>query len=123
MIQPVLVRIAANIEERREASRRARYSDASIRLSRFDGHDRSAAMTAHIIDGAAIAKSMESGVAEAIARLGFSPGLVAVRVGNDPASEVYVRSKAKKARELGLSGVELIFPETLSEADLLAEIA
>src|SRR5207253_1778260 len=74
----------------------------SIRLSRFDGQDRSAAMTAHIIDGAAIAKSIESGVAEAIARLGFSPGLVAVRVGNDPASEVYVRSKAKKARELGL---------------------
>ena len=47
---------------------------------------------------------------------------MAVRVGNDPASEVYVRNKAKKARELGLRGDERIFPETLSEADLLAEV-
>jgi methylenetetrahydrofolate dehydrogenase (NADP+)/methenyltetrahydrofolate cyclohydrolase len=50
------------------------------------------------------------------------PGLVAVRVGNDPASEIYVRNKAKKARELGLEGNELVFPETMSEAELLAEV-
>jgi len=47
---------------------------------------------------------------------------VAVRVGSDPASEVYVRNKAKKARELGLEGTELIHPETMSEAELLAEV-
>jgi methylenetetrahydrofolate dehydrogenase (NADP+)/methenyltetrahydrofolate cyclohydrolase len=47
---------------------------------------------------------------------------VAVRVGSDPASEVYVRNKAKKARELGLEGTELIFPESMSEAELLAEV-
>ena len=47
---------------------------------------------------------------------------MAVRVGNDPASEVYVRNKAKKARELGLEGTELIHPESMSEADLLAEV-
>ena len=79
-------------------------------------------MTAQLIDGKAVAKTIEAEVAEAIARLGFSPGLVAVRVGNDPASEVYVRSKAKKARELGLRGDELILPESTSEADLLAHI-
>jgi len=40
----------------------------------------------------------------------------------DPASEIYVRSKAKKARELGLRGDELILPESTSEAELLAEV-
>lgn len=75
-----------------------------------------------IIDGKAVARQIEAEVAGEIARLGLSPGLVAVRVGSDPASEVYVRNKAKKARELGLRGTELVFPETLSEADLLAEV-
>lgn len=79
-------------------------------------------MTARLIDGKAVAKTIEAEVAEAIARLAFPPGLVAVRVGNDPASEVYVRSKAKKARELGLRGDELILPESTSEGDLLAQI-
>lgn len=79
-------------------------------------------MTARIIDGKAVAKTIEIEVARAIARLGIAPGLVAVRVGNDPASEVYVRSKAKKARELGLRGDELILPESTSDAELLAHI-
>lgn len=79
-------------------------------------------MTAQIIDGKAIAKTIEAEVVQAIARLGIAPGLVAVRVGNDPASEVYVRSKAKKARELGLHGDELILPESTSEAELLAHV-
>src|SRR2546423_15209039 len=79
-------------------------------------------MTAALIEGKAVAKTIETEVAAAISRLGFAPGLVAVRVGNDPASEVYVRSKAKKARELGLRGDELILPESTSEAELLAHI-
>jgi len=79
-------------------------------------------MTARMIDGKSVAQSVETGVADAIARLGFRPGLVAVRVGNDPASEIYVRNKAKKARELGLEGTELVFPDSMSEADLLAEV-
>ena len=79
-------------------------------------------MTAHLIDGKTLAGAIEAEVADAIARLGFAPGLVAVRVGDDPASEVYVRSKAKKARELGLHGDELILPESTSEAELLAHI-
>ena len=80
-------------------------------------------MTAQIIDGKAVAKAVEAEVSAAIARLSFRPALVAVRVGNDPASEIYVRSKAKKAEELGLRGHEAIFPDSMSEADLLAEIA
>jgi methylenetetrahydrofolate dehydrogenase (NADP+)/methenyltetrahydrofolate cyclohydrolase len=81
------------------------------------------AMAAQLIDGKAVAKVLEAEVAAEIARLGIRPGLVAVRVGNDPASEIYVRNKAKKARELGLEGTELVFPETMSESELLAEVA
>ena len=66
---------------------------------------------ARIIDGKAVARHIEEDVAAEISRLGFRPGLVAVRVGNDPASEVYVRSKAKKAEELGLRGEQRIFGE------------
>ena len=79
-------------------------------------------MTARLIDGKKIAQETEAEVAASIERLGFAPGLVAVRVGNDPASEIYVRNKAKKARELGLEGTELIFPESMSEGELLAEV-
>ena len=81
-----------------------------------------AAVTASIIDGKAVARAVEQEVAAAISRLGFRPALVAVRVGSDPASEIYVRNKAKKARELGLEGTELIFDESMSERELLAEI-
>jgi methylenetetrahydrofolate dehydrogenase (NADP+) / methenyltetrahydrofolate cyclohydrolase len=79
-------------------------------------------MSARLIDGKAVAQQTETEVAEAISRLGVRPGLVAVRVGNDPASEIYVRNKAKKARELGLEGTELVFAESMSEGELLAEI-
>jgi methylenetetrahydrofolate dehydrogenase (NADP+)/methenyltetrahydrofolate cyclohydrolase len=79
-------------------------------------------VTARIIDGKAVARDVETEVASAIANAGYRPGLVAVRVGNDPASEIYVRNKAKKARELGLEGTELVFPETMTEAGLLGEV-
>src|SRR5664279_3999682 len=79
-------------------------------------------MPAHLLDGKVIAKVIEAEVAQAILRLGIAPGLVAVRAGNDPASEVYVRNKAKKARELGLRGDELILPESTSERELLAHV-
>ena len=82
----------------------------------------SARVTARLIDGKAVAQQIEQEVIAGIARLGIRPGLVAVRVGNDPASEIYVRNKAKKARELGLEGRELVFPATMSETELLAEV-
>ncbi|HEY2324074.1 MAG TPA: bifunctional 5,10-methylenetetrahydrofolate dehydrogenase/5,10-methenyltetrahydrofolate cyclohydrolase [Thermoanaerobaculia bacterium] len=79
-------------------------------------------MSATLIDGKAIAREIETEVTAALSRLSFAPGLAAVRVGNDPASEIYVRSKAKKAQELGLRGSEHVFPVTMTEAELLAEI-
>jgi methylenetetrahydrofolate dehydrogenase (NADP+) / methenyltetrahydrofolate cyclohydrolase len=80
-------------------------------------------VSANIIDGKAVARQIEAAVVAEIQRLGYAPGLTAVRVGNDPASEVYVRNKAKKADELGLRGTQRIFPAELGEADLLAEVA
>ena len=79
-------------------------------------------MPAHLIDGKIVAQQVEKEVAASIARLGFRPVLVVLRVGNDPASEIYVRNKARKAEELGLRGHENVFPETLPESELLAEI-
>lgn len=75
-----------------------------------------------IIDGKAVAQQVEAEVRDALAKLPYKPGLVAVRVGNDPASEVYVRNKARKAEELGLRGTERIFDASMAEKDLLAEI-
>lgn len=102
----------------------ARISAAATSLARFRAGVviEPAAVSARIIDGKAVALQIEAEVEAAIERLDFSPGLAAVRVGNDPASEIYVRNKAKKARELGLVGTELVFPETMSEDDLLTEI-
>ena len=79
-------------------------------------------MPADIIDGKKIASAVEQEVREALGKLPFKPGLVAVRVGNDPASEVYVRNKARKAKELGLAGAELVFDGSMHEHELLVEI-
>ena len=79
-------------------------------------------MPANIIDGKQVAREVEAGVSAAIAGLGYRPGLTAVRVGNDPASEIYVRNKAKKAEELGLRGAQRTLPESTSEGELLGEV-
>jgi methylenetetrahydrofolate dehydrogenase (NADP+)/methenyltetrahydrofolate cyclohydrolase len=80
------------------------------------------AMSGQLIDGRKVAAEVEAEVRQELATLGFSPNLIVIRVGNDPASEVYVRNKARKAKELGLRGEELIFPETMTEAALLSAI-
>ena len=79
-------------------------------------------MSAEIIDGKKIASTVEEEVRTALGKLPFKPGLVAVRVGSDPASEVYVRNKARKAKELGLAGAELVFDAAMHEHQLLDEI-
>jgi methylenetetrahydrofolate dehydrogenase (NADP+)/methenyltetrahydrofolate cyclohydrolase len=77
-----------------------------------------------IIDGKAIAAKVRAEVAlqvkEIQARAGVTPGLALIRVGNDPASEVYVRGKAKACQETGMAGFERILPETTPAAELLA---
>lgn len=79
-------------------------------------------MSARVIDGKAVAREVENEVIAGLALLSYRPGLVALRVGNDPASEIYVRAKAKKAEELGLRGEQRVLRESLSEAELLDQV-
>src|SRR5215813_2580346 len=83
-------------------------------------------MTARIIDGKAIAAELRAHVAEEVARVkreyALTPGLAVVLVGNDPASEVYVRSKHTQTQAAGMASFEHKLPENVSQADLLALI-
>lgn len=83
-------------------------------------------MTATVIDGKAFAAKVRGQVAEHVARLkeenGITPGLAVVLVGEDPASQVYVRSKGKQTVEVGMNSYEHKLDAESSEADLLALI-
>jgi methylenetetrahydrofolate dehydrogenase (NADP+)/methenyltetrahydrofolate cyclohydrolase len=80
-------------------------------------------MTARILDGKALGARLRAGLATRIATLPFKPGLRVVRVGDDPASGVYVRNKDRAAAEAGFDSATLHLPESTTEAALLAEIA
>lgn len=83
-------------------------------------------MTAKIIDGKAFAANVRGQVATHIANLKrdhqITPGLAVVLVGEDPASEVYVRSKGKKTLEAGMKSVEEKLPADTSQDTLLSII-
>ena len=82
-------------------------------------------MTAQTIDGNALSKQLRLEVARRAATLrarGVTPGLAVVLVGDNPASQVYVRNKVKACQDNGLYSVFDKFPATLSEADLLARV-
>jgi methylenetetrahydrofolate dehydrogenase (NADP+)/methenyltetrahydrofolate cyclohydrolase len=82
-------------------------------------------MTARIIDGVALAKTIRAEVAAEVGKMkgsGRRPGLAAVLVGEDPASAVYVRSKGKACEEAGMHSVTIRLPAETSEADLLATV-
>lgn len=82
-------------------------------------------MTAQIIDGNALSKQLRASVAQRAAALrvrGITPGLAVVLVGDNPASQVYVRNKVKACEDNGLYSVLDKYPATLSEADLLARV-
>ena len=83
-------------------------------------------MSAKIIDGKAFAATIREKVTAHVATLkadhGITPGLAVVLVGEDPASEVYVRSKGKQTAECGMNSFEHKLPADTSEADLLALI-
>jgi methylenetetrahydrofolate dehydrogenase (NADP+) / methenyltetrahydrofolate cyclohydrolase len=83
-------------------------------------------MTARIIDGKMIAARLRSRVADEVARIkrdrGLTPGLAVVLVGNDPASEVYVRSKHRETQAAGMASFEHKLPADVSQRELLALI-
>ena len=84
-------------------------------------------MTARIIDGKAEAAALRARLAVEVKSLqashGVTPGLAVVLVGEDPASQVYVRNKAAQTREAGMASFEHRLPDTTSEAELLALVA
>lgn len=81
-------------------------------------------MRAQIIDGKTYADGLAGRITTALPafreRTGRVPGLAVVLVGSDPASEIYVRSKARKTRELGMAGFEHIIPAETRQDALLA---
>ena len=83
-------------------------------------------MTAQIIDGNALSRELRAQVAQRTATLkgrGITPGLAVIQVGENPASQVYVRNKVKACADAGLHSVLEHYPATLSEAELLQRIA
>ena len=81
-------------------------------------------MSATIIDGKAFAATVRGKVAEHVVKLksdhDITPGLAVVLVGEDPASQVYVRSKGKQTVEVGMTSIEHKLPAETSQDDLLA---
>ncbi|HWH04586.1 MAG TPA: bifunctional methylenetetrahydrofolate dehydrogenase/methenyltetrahydrofolate cyclohydrolase FolD [Gemmatimonadales bacterium] len=82
-------------------------------------------MEAQLIDGTAIGKAMRAELAgdiAALAKKGVKPGLAVVLVGENPASQVYVRMKGKACEEAGMHSETIRLPVETSEADLLAVV-
>lgn len=81
-------------------------------------------MSAKIIDGKAVAKSVRDDVAAGVAALekehGVVPGLAVVLVGEDPASQVYVRNKGVATREAGMRSIEHKLPAETSQDEVIA---
>ena len=83
-------------------------------------------MTAQLIDGIALSKQLRGDIAQRAAALkirGIVPGLAVLLVGDNPASQVYVRNKARACADCGLHSVLEQHPVSLSEAALLSRIA
>ena len=80
-------------------------------------------MTAHLIDGKAIAAARQAELAGRIsrfkARYGTAPGLAVVLVGNNEASQIYVRSKARATEQVGMRSLQQDLPATTSVAEVL----
>ena len=82
-------------------------------------------MTAQLIDGNALSKQLRAEVAQRAAALtaqGTQPGLAVILVGDNPASQVYVRNKVKACEDVGFHSVLEKYEATLTEAELLARV-
>lgn len=76
-------------------------------------------MSARILSGKEIAEAIKRDVAAEVAQLGIRPGLAVVRVGEDPASAVYVGSKVKTTEELGMHSEHIHLPDDIGRSELL----
>lgn len=75
------------------------------------------------LDGRAVSDAVAARLTARVAELPFTPRLVFVRVGEDPASVFYVRSKQRYAKRVGVEAETLVLPETVDQAALMATIA
>lgn len=82
-------------------------------------------MTAQLIDGNALSRQLRADVGARVTALkakGITPGLAVILVGDNPASQVYVRNKVKACEDTGMHSVLERWPATLGEAELLARV-
>ena len=82
-------------------------------------------MTAKIISGNEVAKEIRAELTERVSKLkgqGVTPGIVMIRVGEDPASVSYVSGKEKAAEEIGVWSQTIVLPEGASEEELLSKV-
>jgi methylenetetrahydrofolate dehydrogenase (NADP+)/methenyltetrahydrofolate cyclohydrolase len=79
-------------------------------------------MSAQILDGKAIAADVRADVAKAVAGLPAQPALAVVIVGEDPASQVYVRSKVKDTEQVGMRSIHVALPADTPEAEIVARV-
>ena len=82
-------------------------------------------MTAQLIDGNALSRQLRADVAarvQALKARGVTPGLAVILVGDNPASQVYVRNKVKACEDTGMHSVLETWPASLTEAELLARV-
>jgi methylenetetrahydrofolate dehydrogenase (NADP+)/methenyltetrahydrofolate cyclohydrolase len=83
-------------------------------------------MAARILDGKALAAQVRAEVKEQVARLaerGTRPGLAVILAGENPASRVYVRNKTRACEETGIHSVQVDYPASVSQAELVSRIA
>lgn len=79
----------------------------------------------HLLNGKELAQKLQQEMTQEVTELkekGIQPGLAVILVGEDPASQVYVRNKERAANNIGMYSVVYRLPETTSEADLIAKI-
>ncbi|MGO5435538.1 bifunctional methylenetetrahydrofolate dehydrogenase/methenyltetrahydrofolate cyclohydrolase [Enterococcus cecorum] len=79
----------------------------------------------HVLNGKELAQKLQQEMTQEVTELmekGLQPGLAVILVGEDPASQVYVRNKERAANNIGMYSVVYRLPETTSEADLIAKI-
>jgi methylenetetrahydrofolate dehydrogenase (NADP+) / methenyltetrahydrofolate cyclohydrolase len=79
-------------------------------------------MTARLIDGKAVAAALRANVAARVAALPFRPGLTVILLGDDPASQTYVRNKDKAAAQAGINAQTIRLPANTTQAVLLKRI-
>ncbi len=79
-------------------------------------------MSARILDGAALAKRLQAELGDRVRQLTRPPGLAVVIVGEDPASQIYVRNKGRVAEKLGFHHIQRTLPATIGQDELLAVV-